>query len=239
MKLGIIAALHEEIKSLTPQIIETGNSAWLKDKICIFHSGVGRNCAGHAANRLVEQGASALLSWGCAAGLDRKLKPGNLLLPERIISKDGRIFQADGDWHKRFINNLAGKVSIYKDALVESDQIITDPAQKKNLCTQSQAIAADMESAAIAEVAEKNKLSFLVIRAIADTSKCGIPNCVTQSQDGRGEIKKLLLLKNAFMHPADWIPLIVLAQQFLAAHKTLKQVISNSPSDFYCEEPLR
>ena len=237
MKLGIIVALPEELKSLTTQTIQTGSSIKLKDDVYLFLSGVGPKRAGEAATLLVEQGVGALLSWGCAAGLVSNLKPGNLLLPERIHSGNGIVFKVDGGWHNRLYELLSGKIHIHKGSLLEHDQLITDPEDKKLLYKASQAIAADMESATIAKVAQNNKLTFLAVKAIADTSNRRIPQCVLNSLDPRGQVRRRVLIKNAMLHPCDWIALVQLGQQFKAANKTLKQVAAISPNDFLCVEP--
>lgn len=237
VKLGIIVALSEELKSLTDQKIESGSSFKLNDDALLSLSGAGPDRAAEAATQLVEQGVNALLSWGCAAGLTSELKPGSLLIPEQIQCENGILLPVDSDWHNRLIHFLSGKLQVQKGCLLESEQIISDPDEKKLLYEKSQAIAVDMESGAIAKVAKKNKSIFLAVKAIADTGDRRIPQSVLNSIDSRGQVRRRVLIKNALLHPFDWNALAQLGQQFKAAHKTLKQVAAISPNDFLCEEP--
>lgn len=237
MKLGIIVALAEELKSLTNQTIETGSSINLKEDVLLFLSGTGPERAGEAASLLVEQGASALLSWGCAAGLISELKPGNLLLPEQIHSADGIVLPVDKDWHNRLQHILSGDIPILKGSLLEYVKIISDPDEKRLLNENSQAIAVDMESAAIAKVAQKNNLVFLAIKAIADTSHQRIPQSVLKSLDTHGQINKRVLIKHALLHPFDCIALAQLGRQFSLAKKTLLKIATIAPDDFLYVEP--
>ena len=235
VKLGIIVALSEELKSLSNQTIESGSSLKLKNDITLFLSGAGPERAGEAATQLVEQGVSALLSWGCAAGLTSELEAGSLLLPEQIQSESGIVLPVDRDWHNRLYPLLSDKLHTRKDCLLERSEIIADPEEKKMLFEKSRALAVDMESAAIAKVAHKHKLIFLAVRAIVDTSNRRIPHSILNSLDTGGQVRRLSLIRQVMLHPLDWITLVQLGHQFSAAKKTLKKVATISPNNFLCQ----
>jgi len=237
VKLGIIVALSEELKSLTDQKVVSGSSFKLNDDVYLSLSGAGPERAAEAATQLVEQGVNALLSWGCAAGLTSALKPGSLLIPEQIQCENGILLPVDSDWHNRLFHFLSGKLQIQKGCLLESEQIVSEPDEKKLLYEKSQAIAVDMESGAIAKVAQKNKSIFLAVRAIADTGNRRIPQCVINSMDSRGQIRKLHLFKQSMLHPFEWFTLAYLGHQFSAAKRKLKEVATISPTNFLCQEP--
>ncbi len=238
VKLGIVVALSEELKSLTDKKIESGSFLKLNNDIFLSLSGTGPDHAAKAAKDLVEQGVNALLSWGCAASLTGELESGSLLIPKQVECENGIVLPVDIEWHNRLYLFLSEKLQPQKGRLLESKQIVPDPDKKKWLHKKSGAIAVDMESASIAKVAQKNDLSFLAVRAIADTVNRQIPQCILNSVDYDGQIRKLYLFKQSILHPVDWVALAKLGHQFSAAKKTLKMVAAISPPNFFARNLL-
>src|SRR5574342_610487 len=105
--LGIVVALPWELKSLTGQTLEAGTSGPLKDNITVALSGIGAERAYAAAALLVSRGATALLSWGCAAALDHRLSAGSVVLPECVISATGENHRVNIQWHRRLYQTLS------------------------------------------------------------------------------------------------------------------------------------
>ncbi|HEX7025731.1 MAG TPA: hypothetical protein VF268_00675, partial [Gammaproteobacteria bacterium] len=92
MKIGIVAASPQEIKTLLPaavkplQTYSLGANAWL------IAAGIGTENAIRAAEWMVTNGAEALLSWGLASGINPVLPAGTVLLPQRIrLERDSRL----------------------------------------------------------------------------------------------------------------------------------------------------
>ena len=98
--LGIVVSLSRELRSLTRQRIAVGAWKAIADNTLVALSGIGAERAYTAGALLVSKGATALLSWGCAAALDDRLRPGCLILPERIIAANGEIHKVNTEWHQ-------------------------------------------------------------------------------------------------------------------------------------------
>jgi adenosylhomocysteine nucleosidase len=220
--LGIVVSLSRELKSLTRQTIPVGAWRALTDNALVALSGVGAERAYAAGSVLVSQGATALLSWGCAAALDDRISPGCLILPERIIGANGEIHRVSTEWHQRLYQALESKHAVRTEALVESDAILKTSAEKRALAKRTQAAATDMESAAQARLAKEHGLPFVAVRAIVDTAATDIPENVLSALDRQGDISVWKLLTSAYLMPADWIKIVQLGIQFNAARKTLK-----------------
>jgi adenosylhomocysteine nucleosidase len=77
--VGIVAALDAEARAFGPAARRRGGV--LADGTLLTVSGMGAELAAPAACRLIEAGASALLSFGFAGGLDPKLRAGSVVLP--------------------------------------------------------------------------------------------------------------------------------------------------------------
>jgi len=219
--LGIVVSLSRELKSLTRQTIPVGSWKAITDNTLVALSGIGADRAYSAGAVLVSQGATALLSWGCAAALDDRVSPGCLILPERIIGANGEIHRVSTEWHRRLYLALESKHTVRTDALVESDVIVKTSAEKRSLARRTQAAATDMESAAQARLAKDYGLPFIAIRAIVDTPSTEIPENVLKALDPEGNINLWKLLSSTM--PADWIKIVRLGIQFNAAQRTLKK----------------
>jgi adenosylhomocysteine nucleosidase len=220
--LGIVVALPWELKSLTRQTLQVGTCRRLRNNTTVALSGIGAERARAAAALLVSQGATALLSWGCAAALDERLTAGSVLLPQCVIGATGESHRVSSQWHCRLYQTLSAQYSVRTDALVESAALVKTPSEKQALAQQTQAIATDMESAAQARFAREHQLPFIVVRAIVDSASTHLPENVMQSLDSEGEINVRSFLHNVLLRPTDWITMAKLGIQFRAARKTLK-----------------
>ena len=219
--LGIVVALPWELKTLTKETIPAGTCKSISDNLCIALSGIGSEHAYAAGALLLSQGATALLSWGCAAALDDRLEAGNILLPESIIAATGEVYPVSVDWHQRLHQSLANRCSVQTGSLVESAAILKTPSEKRTLAGRTRAIATDMESAAQARLAQERKVPFAAVRVVIDTAFTNIPQNVMQFLDTNGEINIRKFLGNASLRPKDWIAVMKLGMQFNAARKTL------------------
>ena len=219
--LGIVVSLSRELKSLTSQTIPVGDWRAITDNTLVTLSGIGAERAYAAGALLVSQGATALLSWGCAAALDDRVRPGCLILPKRIIGATGEIHRVDTEWHQRLYQALESKHPVRTEALVESNAILETPAEKRALAKRTQAAATDMESAAQARLAQERQLPFIAIRAIVDTASTNIPENVLKALDPQGDVNLWKIFTGTM--PKDWIKIVRLGIQFNAARRTLKK----------------
>lgn len=220
--LGIVVSLPRELKSLTRQTIPMGDCRAITNSALVALSGIGAERAYTAAALLISQGATSLLSWGCAAALDESLNAGCLILPKRIIRANGEIHLVSTEWHRRLCQ--ASKLPVRTDALVESNAIIRTSAEKRALAKRTQAAATDMESAAQAWLAKERGLPFVAIRAIVDTVSTDIPENVLNALDPQGTISVWKLLFGCYLKPGDWIKTVQLGVQFNAAQRTLSNI---------------
>jgi adenosylhomocysteine nucleosidase len=222
--IGYIVALPEEAQSLVRQRAGFDSLVSLKGGHALTVSGTGPDHARQAALRLIEQGASALLSWGCAGALDPQPQPGQLIIPERIFGADGAILPTDEEWRRRLVASLAPVLFVSGGTLAESPHLVPGPPEKQALFAATGAVAADMESAAIARAAAAAGRPFLAVRAIADSASMALPQAVIASLTPRGNAQLGKLLGYSLRHPAQFIELARLGRAFGAAMATLRQV---------------
>ena len=149
MRLGVVSALEPEIRAFGVRPRRGRAMRHTGASVLRAVSGVGANRAYATGKRLVEQGATALVSWGTAAALVPALHPGALLLPRKVIARDGSEFAIDGEWQQRVRERLATEGAVHTEPLVEVGEPLLSVADKRMLAQHSGAVAADMESAAL------------------------------------------------------------------------------------------
>ena len=187
-------------------------------------SGAGPQRAHQAARRLLDQRVDALISWGCAGALDEGLRPGHLMVPERIVSADDEVFVPDPSWHQDFIEHIPRHLMHHTGTLLESIRVIKTADEKGRLHRATGALAIDMESASIARLAKAENLPFLVIRSIADHASMTFPEAINRSLNPRGDVHMGPLLLELLRRPQDLKGLIQLGRSFSLAMTTLKRV---------------
>jgi adenosylhomocysteine nucleosidase len=222
--LGIVVALKAEAQILFNGKDRGKDTHHHSEKI-IKVSGVGPVRAKRAAEALIEKGATALLSWGTAGGLKGDLSPGDLILPFKVLLTSNVIYPVDVRWHDRLKNRLRKHMNIHTGSIIQSPTTISAASEKHSLYRKHGAIAVDMESTAVAQVAKASSVPFIAIRAITDSVHMTIPKCVLNATDEFGNIYSFRFLKRLFRHPDEIYPMIRLVLGFRAAQKTLKNVL--------------
>lgn len=222
LKIGIVAALPMEARMLTTQNLRLRNTTVITDNILLRIGGVGRAGAQAAAEDLIAQGANLLISWGTAGGLSPGMAAGTLILGDRIISRE-EVFETDRIWREHFYSHLAN-ITVHCGAVVEAEHIIASTSAKAQLFSLHQAVAVDMESAAIARVAKQAGAPFLAIRSIVDAADFALPEWLTDCLDPTGKIKVAPLIKYLCHQPRRLFTVLHLAQSFARAEVCLRNV---------------
>jgi adenosylhomocysteine nucleosidase len=231
MRLGIVAALSREVQNLTTRALCAGAVVRLSDRSLLAVSGIGPERARAAGRVLLDQGAAALASWGSAAALDARLAPGSLSLPRTVIGADHSISCVTPDWHERLQRCLNDRFGPVTGPLAEARSVLLGPADKRALAQDSGAVAADMESAALGQLAAEARVPFIVVRAISDTALMTVPGWIASALDEQGRPRPLRLCAALLRHPQDIPALVRLARGFRLAQETLAAVMARAGDD--------
>ena len=229
--LGIVAALKSEARSMTLVPIGADGLVRLDETTLVKVAGIGAKRALAASESLIAEGVTALLSWGSGGALHPKLSPGNLVLPKSVIASQKNVFPTEADWHDRLLARLKNHLEIHSEPLAQSPSVLTSPREKSNFSNHSDAIAVDMESGSVAEMANRANLPFMAIRAIADTSDMAIPASALNAIDEYGRLRPMRLLNSLARKPSDLVPLARLSRGFRAARTTLETVVRLAGND--------
>jgi adenosylhomocysteine nucleosidase len=223
--LGIVAALVAESRPLGPATRRGAEPTNLADGTLLIVSGVGPAAAARGAHRLLAAGARALLSWGLAGGLDPALEAGALVLPLEVISPEGRVLRTSAEWRERVDNAIAARQAASRGRLLTSREPLTSTTAKALAFQRTGAVAVDMESSAVAEVAAAERVPFLTVRAIVDTAHDAVPE-VALSAAGAGQARPNIgrVLVGLAGSPGQLPGLIRLARRYRIASRALAAV---------------
>jgi adenosylhomocysteine nucleosidase len=141
--LGVVAALEAEARTLGPATRRRDGLASLGDGALLAVSGMGGDLAAPAARRLVEAGASALLSFGLAGGLDPALRAGRVVLPSEVVSRDGIRMQTSSEW-RGHLGRAIAELEPVAGALFSSVVPVSTVEDKTRLFRETGAVAVDM-----------------------------------------------------------------------------------------------
>ena len=180
-----------------------------------------------AALRLLDDGVEALLSFGVAGGLDPALKPGTLLLSERVLV-DGTAIPVDTVWRDRW---AAMMPSALGGTLLSVDGAVESPVIKERLHSETGAIAIDMESGWVARVARDRKVPFLVARAVADRASDAVPNYALDALDSAGKPRVGVVLWGLIRQPWTLPNLLSLGRGSVLAHRALLTAVEATMAD--------
>jgi adenosylhomocysteine nucleosidase len=222
--LGIVAALAAESRPLRPPRHRPEAPASLADGTLLIVSGIGWAAAARGARRLIESGARALISWGVAGGLDPALAAGTLVLPDEVVSREGRRCLTAREWSESLRTVLAPNLAVCGGRLLSCAAAVGSTRAKAVAFRETAAAAVDMESLPIAEVAAAHRMPFIAVRAIVDTAQDALPPLLIAAAGTPGPLRIGRLLGSLALNPADLPALIRLALRYRAARRTLVAV---------------
>jgi adenosylhomocysteine nucleosidase len=223
MDLGIVAALDWEHRLLVAGL---GAAPGLGLRL----AGLGAERAALAADALLDDGAGQLLSAGCCAALDPALKPGDVVLPARVLAPDGEVWPLDPDWHASLARTLAeAGLTVQVTDLAHSDTPLLGAAQKAALGSHAGAGACDMESLAVARAASRRGVPCAVVRVVLDDARQALPAAILAACDEYGRARGPALIAILLREPGLWPELLRLARCRQRAAASLRRVAALLP----------
>ncbi len=197
--IGIIGAMQAEVAALQQQMeqvqvitvsgVDFYQGRLQGKEVVVACCGVGKVFAAICAQTMILTfHPDCIINTGVAGGLVPELGVGDVTVATTLVQHDmdtsplgdpvGLIsginvvhFPADQGLISQLIA-AAAKIGceVKQGTIVSGDQFISQPAKKAQLQQQFQAVACEMEGAAIAHVCYVNRIPFGVLRAISDSA---------------------------------------------------------------------
>lgn len=180
-----------------------------------------------SAERALNAGCTALLSFGVAGGLASALPSGTLVLAETVIGPDGKAFPMDQSWRSAMARDLdETQIKFVSGHVSGSDAPVSSPADKQSHFDRTQALCVDMESHAMVQVATARNIPCLVVRAIADSAEDVLPDIAIAAINSEGDVRYGALIKRLAARPSDLADLMRLWRLSRPAFASLSRVAS-------------
>ena len=149
------------IVAAVPQELQDFRSGWVPGVRCLV-TGMGPR-AGEAVRRRLAQGDIGLVvSTGFAGGVRPGFRVGDLVMASEVIQA------SSGDRSRPVSSFFSLSDTASVGPFVTVDQVLPDPKAKAWAGNRFGAIAADMESAAVARAADQAGVAWMAVRAILD-----------------------------------------------------------------------
>ena len=223
-KPGIICALHSEARCFTSGELPAQQPVELNEKALLILSGMGRERARQAGQKLAEAGADCLVGFGSAGALAPALRPGDLVLAAEV-HEAGRNFTVNAGLTESVMKWLSRNgFTVHNGPLACAAQPVATVEDKQEVFAQTGAMAVDMESAGVFDAARRNGLPAFVLRVIIDAAHVALPDAVLQRVDEFGEVDTRGLALDLARSPAQIPAVIRLACAARRAGRTMKRV---------------
>lgn len=240
----IIGAVKEEVAELkrAMNIRETWHtrtsSFWAGTlsgrEVVLVRSGMGKTRASEALRQVCERFVpSLILSMGYAGAVAPQLKIGDLIVADKILELAGD--RVGTDWTaKQEIREVPFKPfpiekrlegEYVRGGLLTVDEVIYKPENKKSLGKHYPVLAVEMETSALARMAQEKKIPFLSLRSISDTVDCELPD-FSSMKNKEGEVSKLKAGWHAITHPDKIKSLVELRKKTQTATARLTRFIT-------------
>jgi adenosylhomocysteine nucleosidase len=170
--------------------------------------------AARTAQRLIDAGATGIVSFGLAGGLDPTLRAGTVIVAESVAAY-GRMWPTDCILNTR-LGGTTGHLCLGLDRAVASAD------EKLRLKRETGASLVDMESGAVAMVAAAARVPFAVLRAICDPADRALPPAALVALDTAGRIAAARLAMSVLASPGQVMALFGLARDAAAARRALR-----------------
>ncbi|MDF7626564.1 5'-methylthioadenosine/adenosylhomocysteine nucleosidase [Lactobacillaceae bacterium L1_55_11] len=191
MKVGIITPMAEEKGALVAALTDSKTSQigdmevitgqYHGHDIVLTESGIGKVAAAVAATVVIHQfQVEAVINTGSAGALQPELKIGDLVIGQQAAYSDvdvqvfgydyGQLpgqptyFEADPD----LVATFEKLGSAQPGLIVSGDQFVQDQGRQQILTHFPKALVAEMEGAAVAQVATRFKVPFIILRGVSD-----------------------------------------------------------------------
>lgn len=197
MKIGVICAMEEEIRTLLPKLENQEERVVASQhyyhgtiagtEVTLVQSGIGKVQAGMTATVLLSQyQPDVLINTGSAGGIGQGLNIGDVVISSKVAYHDvdatafgykpGQLpqqplyFDADRQVVEAIVQAAhETDLKTHVGLIVSGDEFVSSAAAiKRILAMYPDALASEMEGAAVGQVAHEFHTPFVIIRAMSD-----------------------------------------------------------------------
>jgi adenosylhomocysteine nucleosidase len=218
--LGVVCALRSEARHLGRTLSPDPHVEALADGRLLALTGIGLAAAAAGTRNLIACGATALMSFGLAGGLDPALRAGSILLPS-AVTDGSTVLACDAAWRARLARVLDSGAPVHDGMLLTAQRPLTSIDGKRASFAVTGARAVDMESLGVAQAACEAGLPFSAVRVIIDGAADRLPAVVLTATDASGHTSVWRLVQGLAREPRELPALLRLARGYRRASRAL------------------
>ncbi len=193
--IGIVCGLSSEARCL---------AGVRSNAVRVHVSGANALRAYRFAKKLIDDGATGLVSFGLSGALCPNAKTGSLLLADTVVFPSLDKVETSPEWTRRLQSAAhEAELSVQVAPVYGSDDLIGTPTEKSALFEKTGAVAVDMESLGVAQAAFNAARPFVALRAVADPAHRNIPASAARIVGEAGRIRPLAALGAVLRQPSD------------------------------------
>lgn len=227
-RIGVVTGLEFEAAVVRAD----ARAAGVTDRL-LLRAGLGHARARQAAEALIAEGVQALLSFGIAGGLAPSVGCGSIIVADTIKALQSPTLACSKAWAARLAETLQPTMH---GALAHTDSILASATDKARMLTQTNALAADMESYGVGEAAVAAGLPFAALRVVADTAEEHLPEIALHAVAADGSLKLFETLARVARSPAQIPALIRLGRSTGHARQVLRRISARASSQIFFVE---
>jgi adenosylhomocysteine nucleosidase len=170
----------------------------------------------------------ALIGAGVAGGISPGLESGEILAGSRVVGPGPAAYPSDPRWLER-----ACRAGAREGLIVTGDTLLVSADSKVSLWKSvgsADPAVVDLESSGWAEVADRARVPFLALRAVADRAGDELPPLLSTSRHSSGATDRKRVVLRAIRHPGSIAGLLRLARRTnlasLRLAETLERLLS-------------
>lgn len=197
IELGAFMDRCEKVKKYTGGDFVFRGGFYDGIRVAVVEAGMGFSRARRATQALIDgHSPKWLLSCGFSGSLREDISVGSIVVGNSIVDQHGQCLQID----MQMPADPARKLFVGR--LLTADEMIRSVDQKRQLGEQHSALAVDLESLAVAQVAREKKTRFLAIRVISDDFSADLPPEVMSIVGATGSVRFGAALGSIWKRPA-------------------------------------
>ena len=224
-RVGVVMGLHAEAECLSRGDDAHAPLTWI--------SGGSALRARRGAEELQEQGVAALVSFGLAIGLAPVLRPGDVVVADRVVLPGGATVPTDDAWRAALMQRLVGSgLNLRVARIAGSDEVLTSAGAKRRAFQTTFAATLDTESHGVAEVAAANGLPLLAVRAVAEPAETMRPGVAFAAVGADGQTRSLAMMGHLARRPWEIPAAWRFSQDGRRALEALRRVAAVGPRPF-------
>jgi len=153
-------------------------------RVAIVEAGMGFVRARNATTALIDAHTPDwILSCGFSGALLPEMHVGEIVMANSIVDQHGQ------ELHQSLNAESNPTGGLYVGRVLTADEMVRTIEEKRQLAEQHAAIAVDMESLAVAQIARDRKKNFMAIRAISDDMSSDLPPEVLSVVGATGAVR--------------------------------------------------